>query len=400
MSSNRDIQAVHHVMRLFEQAHSRSEYLLDTLPIALAVIDLEGRLYRGNKRMADVVEVDQESLLGQSLSRYFSAANWKKFQQNMNDLFKDGFEARNIEFEMDLMEETSARSYVWNLMPLFHEHHARLPLVTIIGSDVTALKQMTSQKSRMEAELMTAKAIQENLLPLPKSDFGNVRIAGSYIPASECGGDLWYYTRAGDRLTMCIADVTGHGASAALLASAARAIFALDDVIREKSPGQILSILNQAVWSLAKSEQWMTAMIGSLDLKSGIFTYANAAHEPIIMIPAGKSELTPGDLVSLYAGPTAHLGVREKSTYEDAQLKLGPGDRLFCYTDGVFDVLGLGSGSRRAHRLLVEILNSAPDISGVVDHLGGMLQSLGSNSPIVDDVTFFMLEMSAPQPGS
>ena len=52
--SNRDIQAVHHILNLFESTNESSQEILDTMPGIFCVIDREGRIYRANKGMADL----------------------------------------------------------------------------------------------------------------------------------------------------------------------------------------------------------------------------------------------------------------------------------------------------------------------------------------------------------
>ena len=87
----------------------------------------------------------------------------------------------------------------------------------VMAGEVSRLMMEEKEKSRMASELKTAQTVQNTLFP--KSDFKNEQynISGYYSPASECGGDWWYYYTDNDKVYLLIGDATGHGAPAALI---------------------------------------------------------------------------------------------------------------------------------------------------------------------------------------
>lgn len=79
------------------------------------------------------------------------------------------------------------------------------------------------EQARMEAELVTAREVQSTVLPRKSWSLNGSYLRGFYRSASECGGDMWYYVVNKDQIYILLADVTGHGVSAALITSVLRA---------------------------------------------------------------------------------------------------------------------------------------------------------------------------------
>jgi len=93
-----------------------------------------------------------------------------------------------------------------------------------IRNHVAAALREARQVERMTGELETARAIQEGLLPKEKPNLGDFEIAGWNKPADQTGGDYYGWFRLPDgRTAFTLADVTGHGISSALVASACHA---------------------------------------------------------------------------------------------------------------------------------------------------------------------------------
>ena len=100
---------------------------------------------------------------------------------------------------------------------------------------IIELIEESRQKGRMEHELKTAKLVQTSLLQPPSLRNDAVDVAGYYSPMSECGGDLWDGWIRGNKLTLLVADATGHGAAAAIATAVAKSsIETLNAIFRNK----------------------------------------------------------------------------------------------------------------------------------------------------------------------
>lgn len=207
---------------------------------------------------------------------------------------------------------------------------------------------------RLENEMQTASQIQQAMIGAPP-DHPSLDAEIYTRTARILGGDvLDTYLTSDDRLAIAVADVSGKGSPAALAGAAL--VGMLDDIPqRLHSPAETLDHLNRRLGSLLPGSMFITMFYALLDLKSGRLTYAQAGHEPSILVRQGgcQQEL-------LFTGYP--LGMFEDTAYEEREETLHAGDLLFCYTDGLIDQrLPHGSrvGIERLRRLLRERSSSS-----------------------------------------
>jgi sigma-B regulation protein RsbU (phosphoserine phosphatase) len=261
-----------------------------------------------------------------------------------------------------------------------------------MASEISRLMLETAEKARMESELATAKTVQETLFPEPHATMGKISISGHYTPASECGGDWWYYHETEENVHIWIGDATGHGAPAALLTSAARAVAS---VVQHdnRSVGESLKILNRAICETSKGSMMMTFFLASIDKKTGIMTYANASHEPPLLVHDSASEPTREDFIPLNDVNNPRLGEQQGREFKESSVQLEAGDRIVFYTDGVTDVKSPDAktwGERRFLKSLSAELTAHPETQQA---LGGVVERLWdfrSSTPLDDDVTLIL----------
>ena len=259
-----------------------------------------------------------------------------------------------------------------------------------MAQEVSRLMSETAEKARMETELATAKTVQETLFPNSQADMGEVEIAGYYMPASECGGDWWYYCESHDQVFIWIGDATGHGAPAALLTSAARAVASVIHFGPDRPVSESLGILNQAICDTSKGKMMMTFFLASINKTTGEMTYANASHEPPYLLHKTESEPTRGDFIPLNDINNPRLGEQPHFEFKQSSVQLEPGDRIVFYTDGVTDVKNIADktwGERKFLKSLSSCLydkaSAGPALSDLVMHL----EEYREDTPLDDDVT-------------
>lgn len=260
--------------------------------------------------------------------------------------------------------------------------------------EVSRLLQKTAENARMEAELQTAQTVQDTLFPQSDAQIGPISIFGKSVPASECGGDWWYYSQVGDKVYIWIADATGHGVPAALLTSAARAVASVIEGIPGVTPGRALEIMNKAIYSTSKGKMMMTFFIASIDLKNRTLTYANASHDPPFYLSHEISEAPKRrDYVPLMDVNNARLGENPNSTYDIHEMPFHEGDKIILYTDGVFDVKspeGETWGERRFLKSMSGI--KTHKVNEVVESVFSEIVDFRKDTPLDDDVTLVLVE--------
>src|SRR5271165_3292587 len=133
----------------------------------------------------------------------------------------------------------------------------------------------------IQKELEIAEQIQTSILPREVPRLAGVEIAARYLPMSAVAGDFYdFLTLEGRKLGILVADVTGHGVPAALIASMLKIAFAVQTA-HAQNPERVLIGLNQALCGKFESH-FVTAAYLYVDLDAKIIRYAGAGHPPLL----------------------------------------------------------------------------------------------------------------------
>ena len=219
-------------------------------------------------------------------------------------------------------------------------------------------------KERLERELQVAAEIQLSILPdalpnLPGFDFG-----ACILPARQVGGDFYdVFSVADHMMGVLIGDVSDKGVPAALFMARAHALI-MAEADTGMSPGQVMRLVNAHITRLQKSTQFVTALYGLLDDRTGEFSFARAGHEPPLLL---RSD---GSVERLPHGPGMSLGMWETIRIDERSLTLPPGSTLVLFTDGLTDCRnpqGEAFGLERIKSTLAELAGLSAQ--QVCDHL-------------------------------
>ncbi|MBX7231212.1 MAG: SpoIIE family protein phosphatase [Bdellovibrionales bacterium] len=265
-----------------------------------------------------------------------------------------------------------------------------------MAAEVSRLMKDTAQKARMESELNTVRTVQETLFPNPLGHFDQIKIAGYFEPASECGGDWWNYSLIGENVLLCIGDATGHGAPAALITSAARSAAAVIELLGGVKPHQALEIMNYAIHETSKGKINMTFFLALIHKNTGKMVYANASHDPPYLVKKSREgKLSKKNLIPLMEANGARLGEKSNSTYQQTEIQLDPGDCLVFYTDGIIDIQdpqGQRWGERAFLKTLTSSLGNSEKLESKLALIKKNIVGYRGDAQLIDDVTLFMAE--------
>jgi sigma-B regulation protein RsbU (phosphoserine phosphatase) len=201
-------------------------------------------------------------------------------------------------------------------------------LLEILQREIDDARATKRRDAKQQRELEEARLIQRGLLPTSLPQLPGLDLASSWQPANGVGGDCFDALPFGtSALGLSVADVAGKGVPAALLMSnlqAAVRAFALDGA----PPSAVCASVNRLLCRNMAAGRFVTFCYARIDVAAGRITYANAGHNPPLLIRAdGTAELlAPGGTV---------LGVFTESTYEPGEFSIRSGDRLVFYTDGI-----------------------------------------------------------------
>src|SRR5262249_35273811 len=151
------------------------------------------------------------------------------------------------------------------------------------GREARRAQKLSRQRQQ---ELSDARAIQERLIPESIPQLPGYSLSSAWDPARTVGGDYYdVLSFEEDTIAMCSGDVSGKGMSAALLMSNVQAAFrALAS--RHEPPADICSRLNTAIASSTRQDRFITFFYCVLEGSTGKLTYANAGHNPPVLITA------------------------------------------------------------------------------------------------------------------
>ena len=237
----------------------------------------------------------------------------------------------------------------------------------------------------LSRELELAREIQRSLLPRHMPRTPGLRIRGLYLPMSAVAGDFYdVEERRGGRVVVIVADVSGHGVPAALVASMVKVAFAVESE-RFERPGDILGAMNRALTGMF-DRAYITACCVAIDRADRRVAYAAAGHPPALLLRAsGQIErLTEGGIV---------LTFLPDASYETADVRFEPGDRLLLFTDGLLEAAQQGGdeffGDAQLDRV-VSALPASADMLQEVEQAHRMW--IGVGTPLSDDVTLVAVE--------
>ena len=185
-----------------------------------------------------------------------------------------------------------------------------------------------SELLAVQKELAYAEQIQRSILPPPFPEFPNFRVAARYAPMRSVAGDFYDFPLADrEEVGLLIADVSGHGVAAALIASMVK-LAAASQRDHIADPAAFLTGMNGVLCGNTQS-QFVTAAYVHLSATLGEMRYAAAAHPPLLLLREGEvAEILENGLM---------LGAFATAEYAMTVQTLQPGDRLLLYTDGIME---------------------------------------------------------------
>jgi sigma-B regulation protein RsbU (phosphoserine phosphatase) len=188
--------------------------------------------------------------------------------------------------------------------------------------------QRDQDLTEIQKELELARRIQLSLLPASFPESNSFRIAARYVPMNAVAGDLYEVLAADEsHVALMIADVSGHGVPAALIASMVK-MAAISQRDYAPHPARLLGGMNRALCGNTQG-QFVTAACVYLDAAKRELRYAAAGHPSMLRLRnGGVTEIAENGLL---------LAAVEDVSYSDRTVPLERGDRLLLYTDGLIE---------------------------------------------------------------
>lgn len=233
---------------------------------------------------------------------------------------------------------------------------------------------------RLQWELTTARRLQSSMLPRSFPPVPGLEGHGLTVPAREVGGDFFDFIPLPDgRLGIAVGDVSGKGVPASFLMGVVRGLLRIAATVG-MAPGACLERLNAMLCENNDQAMFVTLVYGIVDPARGSLTYANAGHNPPLLLSADGGSYLPST-----EGPA--LAVFPGTGYADATVALTAGDLVLLYTDGIVESLDPQGAAFGSARLAEAAARRCPlSVQELVDGIVEDVRVFAAGQPPLDDI--------------
>ncbi len=237
-------------------------------------------------------------------------------------------------------------------------------------------------------ELLMAGKIQADILPEKPPVLPGWDISARLESARETSGDFYdFIPLANGNWGVVAADVTDKGMGAALFMAMTSTLLRTYSVRYPTLPALAMDVVNDRILSDTRGSMFVTAFYGVLEPHTGRLRYVNAGHPPACLVSTHRSK--PVDRL----GPTGRaLGLIENSHWQQKICRLGPGDVLVLYTDGISEAQNPG-GEFFGEGRLMEIIraNSSRPAEEIQEAVLSAVHSFVADTPRQDDIAIVVI---------
>jgi sigma-B regulation protein RsbU (phosphoserine phosphatase) len=268
----------------------------------------------------------------------------------------------------------------------------------VMTGNVERLLSVAREKERLQSEIEIAREVQNQLYPKSIPATRTLRLTALCTPARMVSGDYYDYLRIDDgRVALSIGDVSGKGISAALLMATLQSSLraqlrstievaapsSAPACARHFSTAQLVSELNQHLYTFTAPEKFATFWLGIYEDETGMLTYTNAGHLPPVLLRDGRA--TPLEINGTIVGAFPF------SQYEESRIELRPGDLLACYTDGITEPEN-EYGEMFGDERLIELIekNAERDEETIASMVMDAVRQWTNSPELFDDMTLML----------
>lgn len=381
--------------------------IVDHVSSGLSVVDRQMRILLWNRFMESYSGRRAEDVIGLSLFDCFVELPRGWLEAKIRSVFLLGNNAysswqhRPYLFAFPLHGATGAERELMRqnctFMPVFGQG-GNVDAVCIAIDDATERSRyhaaIEQANHALRADLAAATQVQALLLPEKDTHVSLFyRLGGYYQPAKHAGGDWWWYeVRPDGQLLVFVGDVTGHGASSAMVAVAVATAFR---ELRDRPRLQQLAAVDvvKTIENMSRSLQRLSAgsylmSMVSIQLSADCAEMHcwSAGAPPVLVLDRG------GRVDALRAGGSM-LG-HEQLDLGSSKRELSPGDRVFMFTDGAYEFPTRTRRTFGLKRLLQLLADTRPlELTAAREMIGERLADERDQDEQDDDITFVLLDV-------
>jgi len=236
---------------------------------------------------------------------------------------------------------------------------------------------------RIAKELDDARAFQQSLLPPQCGNVGGISISAHYIPCSELAGDFYdYIALSPNGAVILVADVSGHGASAAMLTGVIKSAFhsAISEVYEPAS------VIDRVAKGIRQFGRHHFISLICTRVRNGQLDFINAGHPPGILSTLETTAAVLGSTGPIISPALSHSW--EQCTIEVKRQS----DRIILFTDAIIEAES-ESGEYGLERLIQEVRQRPPRGEVLSEQILRSLRKFVGGRPIKDDLTLVVADL-------
>ncbi len=261
--------------------------------------------------------------------------------------------------------------------------------IAAIRLENARLAEIEKAELILKRDLSQAADIQRRILPEKAPAVAGLDLAGFNAPCRTVGGDYYgFFPYADGRVALALGDVSGKGMPAALMVMGLQArLQALAEEPRELAG--LVTRLNKITCANCPPNRFITFFIAVLNPGTGEVAFANAGHNPPILVRAsGEASMLEG------GGPV--MGILPIAPYSEQKASLAPGDLLVIYSDGVTEATNSAEEEYGEDRLIETLRQHRGESAGaIVDAVTSGVTQFAAGAPQADDITLVVAKRLA-----
>jgi len=256
--------------------------------------------------------------------------------------------------------------------------------LAIAIDNILSHKKLAFQKGILDRDINRAAILQRKMLPASLMQTETLEISSFFRPCQKLGGDFYDVIRLSpEKVAIIIADVSGHGISAALIAAMLKFSLQMDH-IEKFTPYEMIMKINQRFCQILKNGDYITLCYGIIDTGRSIMNLVRAGHPyPILYRSHSKDSVA----LNPYGPP---VGIDKEATYENMEVKLNSGDMIFLYTDGLTSAVCNKDQPIDMNRL-IRHLGKKTGNSSLLETFNSEIKRLSEENEIEDDTSLLIL---------
>jgi PAS domain S-box-containing protein len=328
--------------RNLRESQKQLSALFENVVVGMGIVDYDLRIIFSNQALAGMFDEGEYTVLSHSFNEYFSADSYtisrlKSLANTPLEGVKPNFRSEE-EIVLENGKKFWAEISVSVILSADNIISKFIVVINNVNDRVESQRERDVLYNSLISELETAASVQSYFLPDWLCVEDKLLFSNNYTPSTNVGGDLFDLIKLKDgRYVVYIGDISGHGVQSALMMTAVKATIKMlvDNVSTHLHPSVIVNQLNLLLSRDVFQNNYLTLLLGVVDVDKKEFIYFNAGHPPLICYNKTNGEVKI--IESTGAIPIGWIADYEYLKEEEDELLLDDYTSYFFYTDGIFE---------------------------------------------------------------